>query len=101
WFGAGSGLEFARGERSIDMLRRCYRGWPFFHSLIDDIEAMLARADLNVAAHYDRLAPPELRPYGVQLPAEYERSCAMVLQVKESGGLVDTDRTLARGIMAR
>src|SRR5476649_851273 len=28
WFGAGSGLEFARSERSIELLRRCYRGWP-------------------------------------------------------------------------
>jgi phosphoenolpyruvate carboxylase len=101
WFGAGSGLEFARGERSIDMLRRCYRGWPFFHSLIDDIEAMLARADLSVAAHYDRLAPPELRPYGPQLRAEYERSCALVLEIKECMTLLDTDRTLQRGIMVR
>jgi phosphoenolpyruvate carboxylase len=57
-----AGLEFAKSERGIELLRRCYRGWPFFHSLIDDIEAMLARADLGVAAHYDRLAPPELRP---------------------------------------
>jgi phosphoenolpyruvate carboxylase len=101
WFGVGSGLEFAIAERSIELLRRCYRGWPFFHSLIDDIEAMLARADLGVAAHYDRLAPPELRPYGVQLRAEYERSCALVLEVKECGTLLDTDRTLQRGIMLR
>ena len=27
------------------LLRRCYQGWPFFRNLIDDIEAMLARAD--------------------------------------------------------
>jgi phosphoenolpyruvate carboxylase len=101
WFGAGAGLEFAKGERGIEVLRRCYRGWPFFHSLIDDIEAMLARADPSVAAHYDRLAPPELRSYGVQLRAEYERSCAMVLEVKESVALLDTDRTLQRGIMVR
>ena len=101
WFGAGAGLEFAKAERGIELLRRCYRGWPFFRSLIDDIEAMLARADLNVAAHYDRLAPPDLRPYGPQLRAEYERSCALVLEIKECMTLLDTDRTLQRGIMVR
>ena len=101
WYGAGAGLEFAKGERSIELLRRCYRGWPFFRSLIDDIEAMLARADLDLAAHYDRLAPPQLRSYGAQLRDEYERSCALVLEVKESMALLDTDRTLQRGIVLR
>ncbi len=101
WFGAGAGLELARAERGIELLRRCYRGWPFFHSLIDDIEAMLARADLNVAGHYDRLAPPDLRHYGAQLREEYERCRALVLEIKESMALLDTDRTLQRGILLR
>jgi phosphoenolpyruvate carboxylase len=101
WYGVGSGLEFAIAERNLDWLRRCYRGWPFFRTLIDDIEAMLARADPGVAAHYDRLAPPELRSYGTQARTEYERSCALVLEVKECATLLDTDRTLQRGIMLR
>jgi phosphoenolpyruvate carboxylase len=101
WYGAGSGFEFARAERGIEMLRRCYRGWPFFRTLIDDIEAMLARADLGVAMHYDRLAPVELRHYGVQLRAEHERCRGLVLEIKESAALLDTDRTLQRGIALR
>jgi phosphoenolpyruvate carboxylase len=101
WYGAGSGLEFAKAERGIEMLRRCYRGWPFFRTLIDDIEAMLARADLNLAAYYDRLAAPDLRPFGPQLRAEFERSCELVLEIKESLALLDTDRTLQRGITLR
>jgi phosphoenolpyruvate carboxylase len=101
WYGAGSGLEFAKGERGIEMLRRCYRGWPFFHNLIDDIEAMLARADLGVASHYDRLAPAELRPFGVQIREEFERCRGLVLEIKESVALLDTDRTLQRGIALR
>jgi len=101
WYGAGSGLEFAKAERGIEMLRRCYRGWPFFRNMIDDIEAMLARADLGVAAHYDRLAPPELRPYGIQVKEEFERCRTLVLEIKESMTLLDTDRTLQRGIALR
>lgn len=101
WYGAGSGLEFARAERGIDQLRRCYRGWPFFRNLIDDIEAMLARADMAVAAHYDHLAPAELRHYGPQIRAEYERCRAAVLEIKECEQLLDTDRMLQRGIALR
>jgi phosphoenolpyruvate carboxylase len=101
WYGAGSGLLVARSERGIEALRRCYRGWPFFRGLIDDIEATLARADLGVAAQYDRLAPPELRHIGVLIREEYERCRTLVLEVKESQSLLDTDRTLQRGIALR
>ena len=101
WYGAGSGLELAKSERGIEMLRRCYRGWPFFRNLIDDIEAMLARSDMGVAMHYDRLVSADLRPFGVQLREEYERSRALVLEIKESMALLDTDPTLQRGIALR
>jgi len=83
------------------MLRRCYQGWPFFRTLIDDIEAMLARADPAVAAHYERLASPELRVYGVTVRAEYERTCALVLEIKQCSALLDSDQTLQRSIALR
>ncbi|MGH8205498.1 MAG: phosphoenolpyruvate carboxylase, partial [Steroidobacteraceae bacterium] len=101
WYGAGAGLEFARAERSIELLRRCYRGWPFFRTLIDDIEAMLARSDFSIVAHYDQLVDPQLRYFGSGLREEYQRSCDLVLEIKESDALLDTDRTLQRGIAMR
>jgi phosphoenolpyruvate carboxylase len=101
WYGAGEGLEFARAERGLDTLRLSYRGWPFFRGLIDDIEAMLARSDLQVAAQYDRLAPAELRHFGQRIRDEFERCRALVLEIKESRALLDTDRTLQRGITLR
>ncbi len=101
WYGAGGGLEFARAERGIETLRLCYRGWPFFHGVIDDIEAMLARGDPEVAAHYDGLAPPELRRFGAQILEEHERCRALILEIKETRSLLDTDRTLQRGIALR
>jgi len=101
WYGAGMGLEFARGERGLALLRTCYQGWPFFRSLIDDIEAMLARSDFAIVAHYERLVAPELRSFSAPLRAEYERSCSEVLQIKESTRLLDGDRTLQRSIALR
>ncbi len=81
---AGTGLEFARGERGLTLLRTCYRGWPFFRTLIDDIEAMLARSDFAIVAYYDRLVAPELRSFSGLVREEYERGCREVLQIKES-----------------
>ena len=64
------------------------------NSLIDDIEATLARADLGVASHYDRLAGSDLRHYGTLVREEYERCRTLILEIKESVSLLDTDRTL-------
>jgi phosphoenolpyruvate carboxylase len=101
WYGAGAGLQFVKAERGLLLLRRCYQGWPFFRTLIDDIETMLALADLSIAAHYERLAGMPLRHYGANLREEYERACAMVLEIKECGALLDTDPTLQRSIALR
>jgi phosphoenolpyruvate carboxylase len=101
WYGAGSGLQLAKSERGLLLLRRCYQGWPFFRTLIDDIETMLALADFSIAAHYERLVSADLRHFGANLREEYERACAMVLEIKECSALLDTDPTLQRGIALR
>jgi len=101
WYGAGAGLALAKSERGLPVLRRCYHGWPFFRSLIDDIEAMLSRADPAIAAHYERLASPELRPLGATVREEYDRTCSLVLEIKECSALLDSDQTLQRSIALR
>ena len=101
WYGAGAGLAAGREARGIEALRRSYRGWPFFRGLIDDIEAMLARADLGIASRYDELAPPELQHFGARVAAEYRQLAELIVEIKECTALLDTDRTLQRAIELR
>lgn len=101
WYGAGTGLAVAREQCKLELLRRCYRGWPFFRHLIDDIEALLGRADLPIAAHYDRLAPPAAINYPERIRAEFELTRTLVLEIKESAELLDSDPTLQRAIALR
>ncbi len=101
WFGAGSGLQAARAERGLELLRGAYEVWPFFRSLIDDIEAMLARADMEISACYDQLAPPELAPIAAAINGEFALTCDLVCQIKGSAELLDSDRTLQRSIALR
>ena len=101
WYGAGSGLDAARAQRGLDVLRRAYSGWPFFSSLIDDIEAMLGRADLGISACYDQLAPPHLSGIAAAIRAEFALTWALVGEIKGSTELLDTDRTLQRSIALR
>jgi len=102
WYGAGSGLTAVRAQQgSAQLLRDAYAGWPFFRALIDDIEAMLARADMEISACYDQLAPAELAGIAAAIREEFALTCAAVLEIKGSTELLDSDPTLQRSIALR
>ena len=75
--------------------------WPFFAHLLDDVEAMLGRTDLQIAAHYDALAGDGLRPEAEAIRREYALTVAQILQLRGSAGLLDSDPTLQRSIKLR
>jgi phosphoenolpyruvate carboxylase len=101
WYGAGSGFEAVRSVRGIELLRRAYAGWPFFRSLVDDIEAMLGRADVDISACYDALALPAHSGIATSIRAEFTLTCKLIADIKASAGLLDADRTLQRSIALR
>ena len=101
WFGVGSGLDAALATHGAALLREMLAQWPFFSHLIGDVEAMLARTDLAIAAHYDTLAGDAAAPYAARIREEYERTQARVLEFRGYGCLLDRDPTLQRAIQLR
>jgi phosphoenolpyruvate carboxylase len=101
WYGAGSGLAAAVARHGLDALRDAYQGWFFLRNLIDDIEAMLARADLDIARAYNVLAPQPLHRFFDDICAEYDRARTRVLELKGEPNLLDGDATLQRAVQLR
>jgi phosphoenolpyruvate carboxylase len=101
WYGAGAGLGLALEKYGLPRLREAYGSWFFLRNLLDDVETMLARADLAIAEHYDVLAPEPLRRFFVDIRDEYAAACEHVLAIKDSRALLDTDPTLQRSIQLR
>jgi phosphoenolpyruvate carboxylase len=101
WYGAGTGLSAVLERHGPERLRAAYSEWFFLRSLVDDVETMLARADLEIAAAYDVLVPPPLRRYSAEIRAEYARACERVLWLKGSSELLDSEPTLQRSIQLR
>ena len=101
WYGMGSGLTAAlelHGESVVgEMLVR----WPFFGYLVDDVESMLARADLQIASIYDELVPEQFRRFGQHIRTEYDLTVQSVLKLRGSARLLDGDPTLQRAIKLR
>jgi len=101
WYGAGSGLAEAVARHGIDTVRAAYERDLFLRGLIDDVEAMLARTDLDIAAAYNVLAAPALHRFFDDIRAEYGLAVERVLEVKRARRLLDGDATLQRAIELR
>jgi phosphoenolpyruvate carboxylase len=101
WYGFGSGLAAAASAHGTEVIDRMLAEWPFFGQLLDDVEAMLARTDLQIASRYDKLAGDELRAQGEPIRREYELTVSHVLKLRGSSRLLDSDPTLQRSIALR
>jgi len=101
WYGAGSGLRVAIERFGVATLRAGYANWFFLRNLIDDLEAMLARADLEVAQAYNVLAPTPLHRFFADIRLEFATAREQVLAVKECTALLDSDPTLQRALQLR
>jgi phosphoenolpyruvate carboxylase len=101
WYGAGAGLAAVVEKFGLPRVRAASAGWFFLRNLIDDVETMLARADLDIAHYYDALAPAALRHCAQNIRAEYRLACTQVLAIKDSRELLDSDPTLQRSIQLR
>ena len=101
WFGFGSGLSAALDKHGADVVSQMVAHWPFFTHLLDDVEAMLGRTDLEIAGHYDALAGNALRAQAEPIAREYALTVAHVLSLRGSVRLLDSDPTLQRSIKLR
>lgn len=52
WYGAGQALQ-AYPDRGL--LREMASGWPFFQSMLDNMEMVLAKSDMSIARRYASL----------------------------------------------
>jgi len=95
------GIEDALVDDRNGMLRELYSRWAFFASTIDLVEMTLAKADRRIAAQYDRLAPDELRPLGLDLRDRLARAVDAVLAVTAHDALLEANPVLRRSIDVR
>jgi phosphoenolpyruvate carboxylase len=105
WYGLGSALDAyrrAHGEGSLRRLGELYRAWPFFASVLDNAEMVLAKADLQVARRYASLAPdPATRRLWRRIKGEFDRSVSLLLDITGRAKLLDDMPVLRRAIDLR
>lgn len=102
WYGAGSGLDAPVDGEPAD-LAALYRSWPFFRSVIDNLEQVLAKVDLGLAWRYGRLARGVRQTRAIlgRIDAEYARTRRAVCRAKSASRLLAGEPALARSLALR
>ena len=101
WFGVGTGLQAVLERFGAGVLGEMYAHWPFVQALLDDVEVVLAKADLGIAGFYEQLARPEHGRFAEVIHREFEAAAGQMLAVKGCARLLDSEPTLQRSIRLR
>ena len=110
WCGFGSAVHAfiangKQGDRAsrIELLQRMHRQWPFFRTLLSNLDMVLAKSDLRIAARYVELV--EDKPLGKRvfaaIKAEWELADAALNLVTGTTQRLESNPALARSIEHR
>jgi phosphoenolpyruvate carboxylase len=106
WYGFGSAIDTylkREDEAGLGLLRRLYREWPFFRALLGNMDMVLAKTDIAIAARYatlvsDRALVDQIFP---RIDAEFRRTRQALLAITDQRELLAANPVLARTIRDR
>jgi phosphoenolpyruvate carboxylase len=107
WAGFGSAIEswLAAGSRKerLALLQKMHKQWPFFRTLLSNLDMVLAKSDLRIAARYVELVEDKKlakRIFGA-VQAEWEKTNAMLSLITGEKERLAANPALARSIEHR
>lgn len=102
WYGFGSATTGA-GPARIEALTRLHAASPFFRSVVSNLEMVLAKSSLPIAARYAELVADQALAAQVfsRIEAEWRASRDAVLAITGQGALLQNNPRLAQSIRLR
>jgi phosphoenolpyruvate carboxylase len=106
WYGFGSAVRAwlaERGEAGLALLQSMNRDWPFFRTLLSNMDMVLAKSDIAIASRYAELVQDVALREAIfpRLRAEWQASIDALLAIAGQQALLDTNPLLARSIRNR
>src|SRR3546814_14191420 len=74
------------------------RDWPFFGTMLDDLEMTLAKSDLAIFERYSRLAGDAHGALFPGIAAEFTRTGDTLLSIRDEDALLSSDPRLRLSI---
>lgn len=105
WYGIGTALQevMEQAPETVADLRRMYRDWPFFQAVLDNAAREMARARLEVAARYARMAAGEGNGEGFHeaISEEFGRARDAILSITGHAELLEDSPVIRKSIALR
>ncbi|WP_313604435.1 phosphoenolpyruvate carboxylase [Comamonas jiangduensis] len=109
WYGFGAAVEaFLHAEgadpkRQLALLQKMYRQWPFFKTLLSNMDMVLAKSDLALASRYSELVTDSRLRKRIfsSIEAEWLRTAEALASITEEPDRLASNPALARSIRHR
>ena len=91
WYGVGSSFkEFIDEDpENIEILRYMYKNWPFFQSLLSNVDMVLSKANMDIAFEYAQLCEEEeVRNIYQIILHEWQLTKDIILMIEEQEELL-------------
>jgi phosphoenolpyruvate carboxylase len=106
WYGFGAAVEemiASRAESAMELLRQMNREWPFFRTLLSNMDMLLAKSDISIASRYAELVTDvKLREsIFAQIQDEWHRTVRYLLAITGQSELLEANPALSRSLRNR
>ena len=105
WYGVGTAVDgwLAEHPDGLPVLQRMARSWPFFRTLLSNVDMVLAKSDLRVASRYAELVRDDAlraRIFG-EIEREWQRTRDALRRITGEEALLADNPLLARSMANR
>jgi phosphoenolpyruvate carboxylase len=106
WYGFGAAVNAwskAHPDKGMAFLQQMAKEWPFFQTLLANMDMVLVKSDIGIASRYMQLVEDETLRETIfaRLKGEWQMSIAALLTILDQDALLARNPTLARTIRDR
>jgi phosphoenolpyruvate carboxylase len=106
WYGFGSAVEAwikEHPDKGMQFLKELYREWPFFRTLLSNMDMVLAKSSIAIASRYAELVPDVALRESIfgRIRREWQTSIELLLEIMGQQGLLQSNPFLERSIRNR
>ena len=106
WYGFGSAVQAFIADHpdtGLPLLQRMAAEWPFFHALLSNMDMVLAKSDITIAARYMQLVSDVALREAIfsRLQTEWNNSIDLLCMTLQQRRLLERNPSLERSIRNR
>ena len=103
WYGVGQGARVLLDDKDkLERARRMYEEWPFFRNVIENAQREMARARLNIAARYAKLAETgHATVCHERIAEDFQHARSAILAITGQEELLDNSPVIQKSIALR